>query len=74
MKKKMNNNVRYLKVIAAVGINTQKVYATGVYPEEVMRKLQNAYPSFDDKTGKGERAAMKTPILPEPMRLIGVRS
>lgn len=60
------------QLIATIGINTQKVYVTGVHPEEVMRKLHKKYPSFDEKKGKGERATMKTSILPEPMRLIGV--
>lgn len=59
-------------MVAAIGMETGKVYITGMDKEECFRGLSELYPS--SRREKGERGTpITTKIYPEPLRIVRCR-
>ena len=57
-------------MLVAVGIELGKVYASGKYKEDCLRKLNELYPYERPKTLTGGRPLLeKGNLYPEPLRI-----
>lgn len=60
---------------AAIGIDSGKVYATGVDREECFRKLSIEYPTFTSNPNQtfGRPSTVVADVYPEPLKIVNVR-
>lgn len=52
--------------VQMIGINSERIYVTGEYRSDCMRKLHEQYPTFRDSSTR-KRSLLNNQLYPEPL-------